>query len=619
MKLFRKGGLILFAVLALLFGGLFFLLSDSFIEKQLEYVLSVNNDALVEFDDFELSLLSGTIKWSRLQVADSQNEMKNRFETGATSLEVKTWKLFLKKIIVDKIQLNDVQTGTKRSTSGALPKDWISENEVDGDSELLIEADKRTKEAKQRLTSEIKSQPVFQLATTSINADSLISVLNLTSPAKIDSLQNSINAKIESVNTSVEQLQIEKRIQENQAKINALDIGSVKDIKAAEAALKSVNELTKEVNELKTTVGKAKSEIESGSALLKNGFSDVDDWIGEDYKRAREAAKLPDFDSQKIGELLFGKEIMTSVNEYLGYAQTARGYLAYIPKSAEKEEEPKRLKGQDIRFQEHEANPDFWIKQIVVNTKSSQLNLNGEIKDIISNQKLVERPTVFSFEGTNASNEAMQFSGEFNYLGKETKEQFVFTMNQLSLRTLPLAGSGSLPSGFEKGNGKLTAGLTIINGAPNAEIMLKNTEVSFKFDGKAASKTEQTFRNIMSSIDAFYVKAHMRSIGNSSKMSIDSNIDNVVSKKIKGLAQAEVDKVKRQIQGKIDAQVQSKKKQLTDEIAKQEQKLTVKKQELEAKVAKQFEQVEAKKKELEKKKEDLLKKGKDLLKSKIKF
>lgn len=624
MKVFRKGGLILLLILSLLMGAVLYFVTDSFVEEQLEYALSTTNGAMVEFDGFSVSFFGGKVGWNKFQMTDPENLMKNSFETGKTSVSISAWKLLQKKVIIQEISLSEIKTGSQRTKSGALPKEWISEIEKNEESVALKLANEKTNEAKERISNEIKAQPIFQLVNTSINTDSIMALLKLESPQKMDSLKTAIQTNVNSVTQSIDELKVSESIKTGQELLNGIDIKGIKDVKSAEAALKSIDELKKSTESLKSRVSTAKNEVTSSVKSLKSDATEVDNWIADDYKRAREAAKLPDFDSQKMGELLLGEDVMTSFNEYLGYAKTARAYLAYIKTDKEKEVKPERLKGQDVRFKSTSPNPSVWIKKVHLDyITESNMRFTGLVENLVDNQKEINKPSTFNLVGKNAENEELKILGEFNYLGNQTKESFQFVMDKLSLRTLALGGKGSLPSGFQKGNGALKADIQIIDGNPNAHFSMINTDVVFKFDKAAKGKTETAFRTIMGNINSFNVTGKAESTKSGLKISIDSDIDNQVSRQIKALAQAEVDKVKKQIQAKVDEQVNAKKKELEQFVQTQEAKIKQKQAELEDKVNEQLQAVEKKKKELETKKDELIKqatsKVKDAIKSKIKF
>jgi len=639
MKLFRKSGLILVIILGGLIAAGYYFISDDLIEEQIEKALSIQNGALVEFDGLSVSLLNGTMTWKKMQVANPDNVMQNRFETTETSVSITAWKLLQKKVIINNLVLADIRTGTERKKSGELPKEWIPEEEVEedsGESSLLKEAGDLSKQAKNALKDKVVNTPVFQLANTSINADSIMGLLKLQTPDKVDSLRKSIEANVKNATETVEKLNLNKTIKETDAKIKSINVKEIKDVKSAEEAIKTVTELSKTAKDLQSQLKTAKESLSTGISEVSSGVGQVDNWIKEDYSRAEKIAKLPDFDTQKIGELLLGKELMESLNDYLGYAETGRNFLASMKsKDQEKDENPERGKGQNIRFKSFEPNPDFWVKKVNLSYKTEKdIQLSGVITDIIDNQKLIARPTKADFKGVNKSGETMSVTGEFNYLGDKTLESFQFDMPKMSLRTLDIGVGGSLPTGFTKGNGAVKAVLNITNGAPKADITLKNTDVGFKFAKKASGKSEKVFQDVMGRINSFNIDAMISSNSKGLKVKIDSDIDNKISREIKAVAKEEVDKIKRQIRAKVDAQVQAKKKELNDEINKQKQKLEAKKKEVEELVNKQVAEIEAKKKEIEKKKDDLikeakdkaekaaqdaLKKGADKLKSKIKL
>jgi uncharacterized protein (TIGR03545 family) len=334
----------------------------------------------------------------------------------------------------------------------------------------------------------------------------------------------------------------------------------------------------------------------------------VDDWVKADYESARKMAKLPDFDTQQIGEMLLGKELLNQVQQYLEYASTARTYLAYL-KSDEKVEEDEyvRGKGQNIRYRLYEPNPDMWIKTIHLSyVTENEIRISGDVLDIISNQKLIKRPTTLEFKGVNKNSETMDINGEFNYLGDKPREEFQFTMPKLSLRTLDLGTGGSLPSGFSQGNGEIKAALTIVGGAPKAEISMVNTGVGFDFKKKPGNKAEKVFQEVMNRVNKFEIQAMIASNAKGLTVKISSDIDKQVSREIKAVANEEVEKVKKQIQAKVDAQVNAKKQELNKLIDQQKQRLESKKKEVETKVNEQVKKIEDLKKELENKKEELI-------------
>jgi len=616
MKLFRKSGLVLVVLIGGLIAAGYYFISDSLIEEQIEKALSIQNGALVEFDGLSVSLLNGTMSWKKLQITNPNNVMQNSFETTKTSVSITAWKLLQKKVIINNLVLADIRTGTKRAKSGELPKEWIPEEEVeveDGESSLLKEAGDLSKQAKNALKDKVTNTPVFQLANTSINADSIMGLLKLQSPQKVDSLKKSIEANVKTVTETVEKLNLEKTINESDAKIKSINVNEIKDVKSAEEALKTVTELSKTAKDLQAQLKTAKESISTSIGEVSSGVGQVDNWIKDDYSRAEKIAKLPDFDTQKIGELLLGKELMESITDYLDYAKTGRDFLASMKSKGQvKDENPERGKGQDIRFKSFEPNPDFWVKKVNLTYKTDkEIQLTGVITDIIDNQKLIARPTKADFKGVNKVGETMSVTGEFNYLGEKTLETFQFDMPKMSLRTLDFGVGGSLPKGFTKGNGAVKAVMTITNGAPKADITMRNTDVEFKFAKKASGKSEKVFQDVMSRINSFNIDAMISSNAKGLKVKIDSDIDNQISRQIKAVAKEEVDKIKKQIRAKVDAQVQAKKKELNDEINKQKQKLEAKKKEVEELVNKQLEVIEAKKKEIEKKKDDLIKEAKD--------
>lgn len=618
LKIFRKAGLILVLVIASGVAAAMYFVTYSFIQEQLEKQLSIQNGALVEFSNLKIDFFGGKMAWNKLQIADPENPMQNRLETAQTTVSIQAWKLLQKKMILDELTLSEIKTGTERSKSGELPKDWIpveEEEEVDsGDSALLKEAGELTKQAKRDMMNSVKQAPVFQLANTSINTDSILAMVKLESPKKIDSLKTDITNRVNAVTQTVDNLKLEQTVKETEVKIKTINIKELKDIQAIESTYKTLDELSKTATELKSNLTTAQKTITDNVKTVTSGIKDVDDWIKSDYENARKVAKLPDFDTQQIGEMLLGKELLSQIQSYLDYAKTARTYLAYFKSdddAQEKDETPQRGRGQDIRYPLYEPNPDVWIKTVHLSyVTENEIHLEGDIKDIISNQKMIKRPTTVVMKGVNKNNENMDINGEFNYLETKPRETFQFAMPKMSLRTLDLGTGGSLPSGFSKGNAQVEAQLNIVGGAPTATISMVNTGIGFKFNKKPGNKAETVFQDVMNRIDQFKVDAKISSNAKGLKVNISSDIDKQVSRQIKAVANEEVEKVKQQIKAKVDAQVNAKKQELNNLVNQQKQRLESKKKEIEDKVNAQIQKIEDLKKELENKKNDLLNQAK---------
>ena len=114
-----KGIIFLVAIIFLAF-LLSWIFSNKIVENELENLGTTIVGARVEIDDLDFSLSDLYIRWSKLQVTDPDNTMKNLLETGQTDFDLELIPLFSGKVIIENIQISDVQSGTDRETDGAI-------------------------------------------------------------------------------------------------------------------------------------------------------------------------------------------------------------------------------------------------------------------------------------------------------------------------------------------------------------------------------------------------------------------------------------------------------------------------------------------------------------------
>jgi uncharacterized protein (TIGR03545 family) len=182
--MFRWKGIALFGVIIaiILIIGFFFI--DGWMESGIETAAEMATGAKVEIDDFYISFTSAKTGWMRLQVANPNDTWRNLIETGDCDIDVEFLPLLSGKIIIEEIRVAGVRTNTERESDGKL------------ESETKSTAPGFTDQVAANLSEEVSSLPAFQAArnVTKVNTDSLMKLLNLSAPGRIDSLQKALEA-----------------------------------------------------------------------------------------------------------------------------------------------------------------------------------------------------------------------------------------------------------------------------------------------------------------------------------------------------------------------------------------------------------------------------------------
>jgi len=101
--------------------GFNFFLKNRLIKTGIESYLQGIFRAQVELESPDLSLLTGTLSFEHLSIADADHPMQTLIEIGQSTLSIDVGRLRSKKLIINKASSREIQFETPRSTSGELP------------------------------------------------------------------------------------------------------------------------------------------------------------------------------------------------------------------------------------------------------------------------------------------------------------------------------------------------------------------------------------------------------------------------------------------------------------------------------------------------------------------
>lgn len=178
-----KGVIFILIVLGAII-ALSLIFTDIWLEHQLEKVGSSIVGARVEFEDVDFSFIGLHMRWDSLQVTNPKQTMKNILTTGPTEFNMELQPLLRKKVIIENVQMTHVTSGTDRSTDGKIKK----KPKPPSKPNILT----RTVD---RLQADVAQAPAWNLdVPTSINVDSILALLEIKTPNRIDSLQQQLDS-----------------------------------------------------------------------------------------------------------------------------------------------------------------------------------------------------------------------------------------------------------------------------------------------------------------------------------------------------------------------------------------------------------------------------------------
>ncbi len=569
-----KGVLFLLILVALIF-ILSLIFTDRWLENQLERVGSQIVGAKVEIEDLDFSFFGAHLKIAKLQVTNPKHTMRNLLETGACELNFEFWPLLSKKIIVENFQIHNVRYNTPRKTDGALPEKLKKESKKPN---LL-------QKSLQKVVQNIEQNTALPLqnAKASINITQVIKTLELQSPKKIDSLQKALSLSFERWQKRLQNPEYQHDLQEIEKQLKQIDPQKIKDLKTLQRNINTLKSIRKKLTQLSDSITITKNALQTEISNFGNSLSLVDDWIAQDYQKALAKAKLPEFSRKNIARMLFGATVVSRFEQYLAYIQSARYYLNKMKSNKPKKQKPPRLKGQDIYFFSPHGRPDFWIKKASLSGQTNDgLQMAGIIKDIISDQRFIKRPTTIKLESKSQTQRFFRLTGQLNYLQEVPQETFEVNYRGFSLNNTKISNSPYLPAQIRKGIGQLSAQLWFKGDTVNSKIYFEAKNLQLELPSQAnLSLPQKLVFETLNNIKKLNLKARVLGQAGHWKININSNLDDLLLQKFKEQLSAQFVKAKKRLRQEIEKKIKPEREKflsfvhqkqawLTDQIQKQE-------------------------------------------------
>jgi len=535
------------------------------------------------------------MKWKRLQVTNPDHTWRNLFESGIAEFDLDLVPLFSKKIIIENLQLEGLRFNTERQTDGKIER---KENEPTRKSEVMLAiAD--------RLKTETDQMPVFNLQklTKKVNVDSLWKMVNLQTPQKIDSLKGTYQQKYIEWQNKIAALPSEKELQQVTQQIEAIKVDQIKTPEGFQAAYNQANQIYRQVDSVYKNVNSLKTNFDKDLAQVKESQKSVTDWIKQDYQRALSLAQIPDMSVGNVAKMLFGDRVIQLIQSPLGYVGTARYYAEKLELTKPEKESPPRLKGQDIHFAAPQVLPEFWIKQISLSGEAwNETQITGKVEHLVSQQKLIGKPTTINISGTRRDQASLRLVTTLNYLQEVPQEKIELSLQDMPLSNVKLTNFTLLPQKIQQGKGKLNAVLNFSGRDFESDIRFTASNLKFDYSDKPANmdaRLVELSRSITESLALITMDAKAVQLQEDFKLRIDSNLDELIASRFKGVLSAEIQKAKQQIEDRVRQEVEKYRQELETLVAQKEQELRGQIQKVENEVKKQEELIKQKQKEIE--------------------
>ncbi len=498
----------------------------------------------IDFEPWQMSL-----SWEKLEVTDLDKPAQNKFELGRTELLLEgklidgIKKFMAGKFIVDSAQINDFAMHTPRISPGFIVPSAT-------ESKLSKKIKKKLAAyAKEKLQKEIAQIPVFNAdkLQSEVNVDSLFTMLDLVTPAKIDSLKKLYKARHAYWDSVYKNSTYKADIKYVQGEIKKIKKKKLK-LKDADETLKWIENVFSKAQNLVENFQRDKDELSKDIKTLKHLKKNIPIWVKHDKERANNLAELPDGAVEKIAPMLFGNRLGGIIIPAIGMLEAAKNASTMD----EQVNEPAKV-------DKMPHLPSFWVKTIQISGRAGDgMVISGTITDLASDQNRTKKAMIVKLEAQRPDVFTAYIDGEFDYRDGKDMSKLVMRAADMELAGTKLSNTALLPKKITSGKAAIKGVLKMENDALTASINFNAKNIGFDLDSihhknkKVANVVKKIAGDIKSiSLSCLYTSSH-----NESSLRMSSDIDETISASLKDMLAAEVNRAKRKIAARIDGELQ---------------------------------------------------------------
>ena len=593
----RKRAIFALLIAGLLIAVLGYFSRDRTLERALESTGEAIAGAKVEIDGFHFSFWRLRGSWRRLQVANRNNPWRNILETGPAALELEWRPLFWRRFIIREMRLENVRSGTRRSSDGSLPREAAWEP-----PEFVQRAIDAAKE-------QVAALPVFDVS----GLGKTLKVDSLVDPNKLASVQAFRNVQSEADSTYTfwqEALQVEpyeRQVQEIQAEIDALQLDKIKDAAALLAATPKIKQVVEKVNRLQKEIAGKKDALQGSYKTLQAQLVDAKKLVDSDVNKALRLARLAKFDTRDMALLLLGQPVVQRIEQILRYIGVVRQYLptAQAMLATTKTESPPRFLGQDIPFPFHYRYPRVLVRRLTLSgatatgDTSRAYFVSGTVQNLTTEPPVLGRPTRFDLQVSRVEGRGYSLTGSLDHTGDVAKDSLWAQASNMPLGRIALAPSTYFPQAIDLQKADIRLQGLFIGDAIDLEMGLDAASVAYDFGDGQPDRIGQMVRDALAGMERLRLTAQFTGQGGDYGLRLRSNFDRAVASSIQGVLEKNVAEARQQVEKSVRAESGKRQAELTALITKQETVLQEQVDQIAALVQEQVDALEKQKQELE--------------------
>ncbi|MCH8312649.1 MAG: TIGR03545 family protein [Nitrospinae bacterium] len=539
MKIFRWQGLVVFAVLFLLIWGFLSFYLDGLIKKGLEEEGSKILQTQIEVESVGTSLLTQSAGFKKLSVANADNLMENMVEIDSVSFSVDVAKAVQKKLVINEMSVEGIRLNQKRKSPAKAYRPPGTSEDGDAPGEAK-EGDGKGPFSFGKILNPKSPEEILK----SENLETLQAAEK--AKQEIETLKNKWEKKLETELSTQALEDVKKKIEALQSKTKgSLGIAgiatAVQDLKAIQETIQGNLDKVKNLKE----------EMKADTQRVKQLIAELKELPQKDFERLKKKYSLDLKGGSNILASLLGPEIKEKIDLFWKYYEMVSPYLNKESgeKSQEEEQEYVRGKGVFVKFREQNPFPDFLIRHAKLSLDLFDTKIAGELKDFSDNQRVYGKPAVLNFSSDQDEKfESFKLTAKLDRTQSTSNDSIDLNVKSLKLDNLE-AGEGAR---IEKGFANIQSAFKIENQKNmSGFIQADLVGLVLKLPEQQENEIFQIVADILASTDKFYIKITIDGSRENYDVNIDSDLDQIISKAIKGVVTGKVKEFEQSLKSSI--------------------------------------------------------------------
>lgn len=549
---FRWQGILPIVLVGTVVVLVWFLFAERILRNTMEEAGTKALGTEVDVADLKIHLTQSAIEIAGIAIADPFDAHKNLVEVKKLFVELEPAPLAEKKLVVSRLTIGDVRTGTTRTTA-ARPV-------LAGG---FAPAALRTMQqwAKQFEVPLLSFTPIDTIKSIVLDPTQLASVkAALALGARADSARNSVEK-------GYANLKLQETLDSSRALLTRLQGTNVHTlgISGARAAVSDIRRVSSQVDSAKKRVESFANGSRALVDSMQGDLRSLDDARKADYAFARKLIKLPSFDAPDVGSALFGKVTIDKVQEALYWTQLAQHYMppGLLPKESDG---PKRLRasGTTVHLVKLAAYPRFLVRRadlsVAISDGPAKGNYVAAVTNATTEPAVVGQPTMFALRraASGTGVDSLRITGMLDHRTAKPRDVISLQAAGLALPGFPIPG---LPYRADLGRGATSLSLSLDGDQLSAKWMVISNKMSWVADSVADKKLntiESLVARVLSGVTALQMNADVSGTLKSPKLAVSSNLDRVVADQLRNVIGAQVAAAEAKVRARVDSLVDEK-------------------------------------------------------------